>query len=38
MMSLVDDYRRGFGKTVEGILAMCNAVYGSGSLSRKDEK
>lgn len=35
---LVDDYRRGFGKTVEGILAMCKAVYESGSLSRKDEK
>lgn len=35
---LVDDYRRGFGKTVEGILAMCKAVYESDSLGRKDEK
>jgi len=35
---LVDDYRRGFGKTVEGILAMCKAVYESESLSRKEEK
>mgnify|MGYP006288599427 CR=1 FL=1 len=35
--SLVNDYRRGFVKTVEGILVMGKAVYEADSLNRDDK-